>query len=70
MSGTAKVGRAVFLLLLTATATPIVAQTAGDPESVNVERDGFDDWGLLGLLGLAGLLGRRRDRTADNVGRV
>ncbi|MDQ3222124.1 MAG: hypothetical protein M3Q75_01410 [Gemmatimonadota bacterium] len=66
MSGISKVGRIVFLLTLTATATPILAQTAGERVDIEGDDDGFDNWGLLGLLGLAGLLGRnRRDKVND-----
>jgi MYXO-CTERM domain-containing protein len=71
MSSTANVGRALFLLLLTAIAPPAVAQTTADQDPVTVEQDGFDDWGLLGLLGLAGLLGRkRREPTVADSRRV
>jgi MYXO-CTERM domain-containing protein len=58
-----KAAQVWLVLLLAVSAPPMVAQTPAD-RPVSVDREGFDDWGLLGLLGLAGLLGlRHRNRT-------
>jgi MYXO-CTERM domain-containing protein len=59
-----------LVLLLTVSASPMVAQTPVD-RPLRVDREGFDDWGLLGLLGLAGLLGlRHRNRTSVDTRRL
>ena len=47
------------VVVISAAATPVLAQDGGRGESEQNE-GGFDEWGLLGLLGLAGLIPRKR----------